>query len=153
MRRPHLVVAAFSVSVAALISSGCGQRVTPVAPSVVPATTAFSSPLSPTLTTQDAFSLIQSNKAKPGLVIIDVRTAAEFSSAHIANAINLDYYSPDFKANVDKLDRSDRYVVYCRTGIRGAAATQIMRDLGFTQAQNLTGGLEQWILDGFPTVT
>ena len=153
MRRRLVVVLALGVLAATLTSISCGQGVTPVAPSVIPAPTLSPIPLSPTITAQDAFSLIQSNTGNPGLVIIDVRTAAEFSGGHIANAINMDYYSPDFTSKVGTLDRNNRYVVYCRTGIRGAAATQIMRDISFTQVQNLTGGLDQWIRDGYPTVT
>lgn len=153
MRRRLVVVLALGVLAATLTSISCGQGVTPVAPSVIPAPTLSPIPLSPTITAQDAFSLIQSNTGNPGLVIIDVRTAAEFSGGHIANAINIDYYSPDFTSKVATLDRNNRYVVYCRTGIRGAAATQIMRDISFTQVQNLTGGLDQWIRDGYPTVT
>jgi rhodanese-related sulfurtransferase len=141
------------VLAAALAGSSCGGGMTPVAPSVTPTTTSSSIPLPLAITTQDAFSLIQANKTNPGLVILDVRTAAEFSGGHIANAVNIDYYSPDFRANVGTLDRNNRYVVYCRTGIRGAAATQIMQEIGFTQVQNLTGGLDQWVLDGYPTVT
>jgi len=157
MRRRLVVVLALGVLAATLTSISCGQGVTPVAPSVTlaptPAPTPVPIPLSATITAQDAFSLIQSNTGNPRLVIIDVRTAAEFSGGHIANAINIDYYSPDFTSKVATLDRNNRYVVYCRTGVRGAAATEIMRDISFTQAQNLTGGLVQWILDGYPTVT
>jgi rhodanese-related sulfurtransferase len=130
-----------------MLVGGCSQEATPVAPSAIPSEIQ----LSETITSRDAFVLIQSNTNNPGFVIIDVRTAAEFNGGHIANAISLDYYSPDFKSVVGTLDRDSRYLVYCRTGIRGAAAAQIMRDLSFKQIQNLTGGLDQWIRDGYPT--
>jgi rhodanese-related sulfurtransferase len=61
-------------------------------------------------------------------------------------------YSTEFKSIIGTLDPNIRYLVYCRTGIRGAAAAQIMRDLSFKQVQNLIGGLAQWILDSYPTV-
>ena len=103
----------------------------------------------PTISTQDAFVLIQKN---PGLIIIDVRTADEFNSEHIANAINMDYYSPDFKSIVDKLDKNKQYLIYCRSGVRGTGATKIMLDIGFKDIYNLTGGIIRWIQDGSPTV-
>lgn len=160
MRRILAVGVALGVLASSSTGVSCGHGASPVAPSVTaaptptptPAPTPAPTPLAPTITAQDAFSLIQSNSGNPGLVIIDVRTPAEFNGGHIANAINLDYYSPDFASMVGALDRNNRYVVYCRTGVRGAAATQIMRDIGFAQAQNLTGGITEWLLDGYPTV-
>jgi hypothetical protein len=44
------------------------------------------------------------------------------------------------------------YLVYCATGIRGAAATQIMINLGFKNVQNMAGGITAWIQDGYAIV-
>jgi rhodanese-related sulfurtransferase len=101
------------------------------------------------ISTRDAFILIQNNQDNPDFIIIDVRTAGEFAGGHIANAVNIDYYSPDFKSNLDKLDRNKEYLIYCRTGIRGAAAIKIMIELGFTRRYNLSGGIVQWVDDGY----
>ena len=101
---------------------------------------------------RDAYNLIQQNLNNPGFIIIDVRTADEFNSGHIAGAINIDYESPQFTADVSKLDKNKQYLVYCATGIRGAAATQIMISLGFKDVQNMAGGITAWIQDGYPTV-
>jgi len=104
----------------------------------------------PEISTKEAFSLIQNNKDNPDFIILDVRTPDEFDSGHLAKAVNLDYYEANFKSNLAKLDRNKEYLAYCRTGIRGAAATQIMLDLGFTKVHNLSGGIVQWISDGYP---
>jgi rhodanese-related sulfurtransferase len=106
----------------------------------------------PMITVSDANTLIQTNKGNPGFVLLDVRTAGEFNSGHIAGAMNLDYYASDFKANIAKLDKNKQYLVYCRTGIRGAASVQIMLDLMFTRTQNMAGGITEWIQEGFPMV-
>ena len=103
------------------------------------------------VSTGDAFNLIQSNKSALDFVILDVRTAAEFSGGHIAGATNIDFYAPDFKDQVNKLNHDNRYLVYCRTGVRSAQATQIMLSLGFKNLWNLTGGITQWMTDGFQT--
>jgi rhodanese-related sulfurtransferase len=153
MRRTLVVVVALGVVAASLTGIRCTRHSTPVEPSIMPAPTPSTTPLAMAITTAAAFSLIQANQGGPGLVIIDVRTAAEFGGGHLATAINLDYYAADFRSLVGTLDRNTRYLVYCRTGIRGAAATQIMRDIGLALAQNMTGGIDQWILDGYPTVT
>jgi rhodanese-related sulfurtransferase len=125
--------------------------------SILPAGTTSSSLTSsvaaiPEINVQDAFKLILDNQNNQDFVIIDVRTADEFNSGHIANSINIDYYSPDFKSKLDKLDRSKEYLVYCRTGVRSAAATRIILDLGFTKVRNMTGGIVQWTGSGYPTV-
>ncbi len=109
-------------------------------------------PLPTAIAALDAYALVQSNRNNPGFVILDVRTAAEFAGGHLAGAINIDYYSADFRSRILALDAAKRYLVYCRSGVRGAAATAIMGELGFARVQNLTGGLDQWIQDAYPTV-
>jgi phage shock protein E len=107
----------------------------------------------PAISTLDAYNLLQKNKDNSDFIIIDVRTADEFKGGHIPNAINMDYYYPDFKSDVGKLDRNKQYLVYCRTGIRGVEATRVMVDLGFKGVDNLSGGIVQWIQDGYDTVS
>ena len=34
--------------------------------------------------------------------------------------------------------------MYCRSGARSAQAVQLMRDLGFSEAYNLIGGILDW---------
>ena len=132
------------------LSAGCAQSETPLNSTTV--TTTSQTADIPTISTADAYNLILKNKGNPDFVIIDVRTADEFSSGYIAGAVNIDYYAADFKANIDKLDKNRQYLIYCRTGIRGAAAVQIMLELGFQKTQNITGGITMWIQDSYPTV-
>ena len=78
---------------------------------------------------------------KSGMVAyIDVRTKAEYEAGHIEGAQNLDFYSPNFSALVDALDKSRPYLVYCRSGHRSAEAVELMQGLGFTQVNDLLGG-------------
>jgi rhodanese-related sulfurtransferase len=106
----------------------------------------------PAITTQDANTMIQNNNNNTNFVLLDVRTADEFSGGHIEGAVNIDYYAADFKTNIGKLDKTKVYLVYCRTGVRGAASVKIMLDLGFRQTQNMTGGITKWVNDGYTTV-
>jgi rhodanese-related sulfurtransferase len=94
--------------------------------------------------------LIQQNRNNLEFVILDVRTAGEFNAGHIAGAVNKDYTSAQFTADVSLLDKSTQYLVYCQTGVRGAAATQIMIGLGFSNVENMAGGITAWIQDGYP---
>jgi rhodanese-related sulfurtransferase len=106
----------------------------------------------PAIGVQAAYQLIQNNKGNPDFIILDVRTPDEFNSGHLASAVNIDYYSSDFKDKIGQLDRNKEYLVYCRTGIRGASSVRIMLDLGFTKVQNLSGGIVEWVNAGYPTV-
>ncbi|GAB1692818.1 rhodanese-like domain-containing protein [Krasilnikovia sp. M28-CT-15] len=82
--------------------------------------------------------------------LIDVRTPAEFAGGHLRNALNLDVQSPAFTAEVGRLDRSGKYLVYCRSGHRADAAITTMRDMRFTDLVN-GGGFDQLKSASVPT--
>jgi rhodanese-related sulfurtransferase len=146
----RIAIVAFPVILLSGILAGCSQVKT-TASSTVPVVTSQTTDV-PTITVSDANTSIQKNSGNANFVLLDVRTADEFNSGHLAGAINLDYYAADFKANIAKLDKNKQYLVYCRTGIRGAASVQIMLDLGFTKAQNMAGGITEWTQEGYAVV-
>ncbi|MCA0336672.1 MAG: rhodanese-like domain-containing protein [Actinobacteria bacterium] len=82
--------------------------------------------------------------AKPGVTILDVRTPEEFAAGYIPGAINVDLNGPDFKGEVGKLPKDGEYAVYCRSGNRSATALAQMKELGFTNAYHLAGGIGAW---------
>ena len=84
-------------------------------------------------------------EADENAVILDVRTTSECSEGIIPNAINIDIHSgQEFVNAVEALDKSKNYYVYCRSGMRSAKACEIMNQLGFENAFNLTGGIIEW---------
>lgn len=87
-----------------------------------------------------------------GVVVLDVRTAGEFASGHIENAINIDVESGSFDSEIAKLDKNVEYAVYCHSGRRSGIATEKMAKAGFTKLSNLEGGIQTWIASGFPLV-
>lgn len=79
------------------------------------------------------------------VVILDVRTDPEVAEGMIEGAIQIDYRGENFRDEVAKLDTSKTYVVYCRSGGRSAAASQIMsEELGFENVNNLLGGYSEY---------
>ena len=78
------------------------------------------------------------------LVIIDVRTPAEFESGHLENAVNINFYDPEFKAKLEALDKTEAVSVYCKVGGRSAKAAEVMRDMGFEEVYDLEGGIRNW---------
>ena len=77
-------------------------------------------------------------------ILLDVRTTNEVEQGTIEGAINIDYYSLDFKKNVSKLNKNKAIYVYCRSGNRSGKTMQIMTDLGFVEVYNLIGGYGAW---------
>ena len=78
-------------------------------------------------------------------VVLDVRTAKEFASGHIAGAVNLDWNGPDFEKQAAALDKSKTYLVHCAAGGRSAKACALMNSkLKFTSCYNLEGGMKAW---------
>ena len=77
--------------------------------------------------------------------ILDVRTPEEVEEGYIPNASNIDIYlGQDFLSELEKLDKSKNYYVYCRSGNRSRQACAIMNSIGFDNAFNLEGGLIEW---------
>lgn len=86
-------------------------------------------------------------------VVLDVRTASEFSSGHISGALNSDFnQTAEFTSYLDTLDKNQTYFIYCRTGKRSATAMKLMTDKGFKSVINLDGGITAWTASGLPTI-
>lgn len=66
------------------------------------------------------------NNLKLDEVLLDVRTEVEYQQGHIAGAVNFDISSPTIMQDIDNLDNSKTYIVYCRSGGRSQLASMIM---------------------------
>ncbi len=86
----------------------------------------------------------------PTAVIIDVRTADEFSKGHLGNAVNYDWNGNDFDQQIALLDKSKPVFVYCLSGGRSSAAARKMRADGFKQVYEMEGGMMKWRAANLP---
>jgi rhodanese-related sulfurtransferase len=78
-------------------------------------------------------------------VILDVRTLEEVELGVIPNSIHIDIYKGQgFIDEINQLDKSKNYYVYCKSGGRSAQACAVMNQLGFDNAFNLIGGFSEW---------
>ena len=80
--------------------------------------------------------------------LVDVRTAEEFCEGHIKNAINIDFFSPDFDLKMAALDNSKPLILYCRSGRRSAKSVLKLSDKDYVFIYDLEGGIIQWIFEG-----
>lgn len=78
-------------------------------------------------------------------IILDVRTEGEVAAGAIDGSINIDYYSDDFQAEIDKLDKTKPIYVYCAVGGRSGNAMKMMAKKGFLEVYNLSGGYNAWV--------
>ncbi len=78
-------------------------------------------------------------------VILDVRTEEEVEDGFIPNMLNIDIrLGQEFLDEVEKLDKTKNYYVYCRSGARSAQACTLMSQMGFETTYNLIGGFMNW---------
>ena len=80
---------------------------------------------------------------KPGVQIIDVRTAEEYGNGHIPAAANMDVLQPDFATKIATLDKEHPVALYCRSGRRSKSAAEQAAKLGFKVIE-LDGGILSW---------
>lgn len=82
--------------------------------------------------------------AQNAVQILDVRTAGEFRSGHIAKALQADWNNPSqFKDRTQYLDKKKQIYIYCLSGARSAAAARVLREQGFTVFE-MGGGINAW---------
>ena len=88
--------------------------------------------------------------AQPGAQILDVRTAGEYQSGHIANALQANWLDPkEFKNRTQHLDKSKMIYIYCQSGGRSASAQAALMEAGF-KVVNLEGGMSNWRMQQMP---
>ena len=87
----------------------------------------------------EALSTIENAK------ILDVRTPVEVEAGKIPSAHNIDISNPHAFMEIEKLNKTLHYFVYCKAGMRSAQACAVMHQLGFEHTYNLDGGFSEWM--------
>jgi len=100
----------------------------------------------PTLDAVTLREVIDSGRAPR---LIDVRTPAEFQTAHIPGSYNvpldlLHEHRAEIAAHLD-----DDVIVVCRSGQRAATAERALRESGLSNVHILDGGIIAWQAKGF----
>ncbi len=75
------------------------------------------------------------------LNIIDVREVEEVAAGKIPGAINIPLGLVEFRMH--ELDKTQEYIIVCRSGARSGRATEFLTGQGFN-AINMTGGMLAW---------
>lgn len=92
---------------------------------------------------QDAWA--EQLKNDDNAFILDVRTEEEVADGYIPNAKNINIFKGQaFVYELEALDKTKNYYVYCKAGGRSGQACVIMNQMGFENTYNLAGGFSQW---------
>jgi adenylyltransferase/sulfurtransferase len=76
------------------------------------------------------------------LTLLDVRNPQEWEIARLPGALLIPL--PELQDRMGELDPADTIVVHCHHGPRSARATNFLRQMGFSRAINLAGGIDAW---------
>lgn len=74
---------------------------------------------------------------RTGAMVIDVRTAAEFSTGHLPRAINIPLDEVEELTPRRVKDKDRVLLLHCQSGMRSGTAKNILRNMGYTNAFNL----------------
>jgi len=77
-----------------------------------------------------------------GAFIVDVRTAEEFALGAVPGAVCIP--NTELRRRLAEVPKDKTVVVYCGVGLRGYLAERILRQNGWTDVHNLTGGYKTW---------
>ena len=87
----------------------------------------------------------KAQKKDQNSIILDVRTLEEYEEVRIPNSKLINIQEPQsFVDEIEKLDKSKSYFVYCKSGGRSMMACNIMAQMGFSKLANLEGGITEW---------
>ena len=76
-------------------------------------------------------------------VLLDVRTQGEIDSNPVKGSVHVNYLSRTLADELEQLDPTMHYYVFCHTGRRSARVSVILQNLGFSSVFNLRNGLSE----------
>ena len=95
-------------------------------------------------------------KADPETILVDVREeneiaeiSTQFSKSYPLSTLQVGKVLDDLNLHEDS---SQNIYIICRSGKRSMHAALMFKESGFNNVVNVTGGMLEWIQEGFPTV-
>ncbi|MEP5341712.1 MAG: rhodanese-like domain-containing protein [Algibacter sp.] len=88
---------------------------------------------------------------KTDAILLDSRELKEYKTSHLKNAIHIGYDH----FNIDTLqnrvpNKNSKIVVYCSLGIRSEDVAEKLKKAGYTNVENLYGGIFEWKNNNLP---
>ena len=89
---------------------------------------------------------------KPGTVLLDVREGDEWRQGHIPQAVGIPRGFLELRVEEKVPDHKTPVILQCASGTRSLLAARSLRELGYENVYNLTGGFNAWKDRGLPWV-
>jgi len=83
-------------------------------------------------------------------VFIDVRTPEEYAEGHVQGAKLIPLQ--ELEGRVAEVPKDKRVYVYCRSGRRSVAAANLLVKAGYSNIENVEGGIKAWMAADYPVV-
>ncbi len=78
------------------------------------------------------------------ILVVDVRTPAEFAAGHVPGAVNLPHGSISGDEEVLREWKGRPVLLYCRSGRRAGMAADVLEKNGFKRLEYLQGDMPGW---------
>lgn len=98
----------------------------------------------PMVSSEQAVSLINKQNA----LVVDVRAQKDFKRVRIANSVNIP--ANEIQNRLGELSKDRTIIVVDNSGNMSAAASKLLRGVGFTKVYVLGSGLVGWMRDKLP---
>ena len=134
MKKRTILATALTLLLALTVSiglSGCGNTEEP---------TDEGKPTVTNITAEQGKDMMSQDE---GIVLVDVRTEAEFTEEHIPGSILVPVDELASLAPEMMPDKEAAYIIYCRSGNRSASAAQQLIDMGYQKIYDM-GGIIDW---------
>ncbi len=79
-------------------------------------------------------------RIKKDCFVLDVRTPEECSIDTIEDAVNIELDT--IRENLDRIPKDKKIMIFCGVGLRGYVAARILKQSGYDEVYNLSGGLK-----------
>jgi rhodanese-related sulfurtransferase len=86
-----------------------------------------------------------------GAFVLDVREPDEWAQAHIPDATWIPL--GDLQNRLSEVPKDQPILVYCRSGNRSQEGRDILLAAGYQNVTSMSGGINDWISQGLPTVS
>ena len=104
------------------------------------------SPLATAAELRAALAAADSQPPERRPLVLDVRTQKEFRSSHVRGAVHVPV--DDLRKELARLPKDRRIWLHCRSGFRAHLALRILRENGFQDVVNVTGGYVSMLTEG-----
>ena len=92
-------------------------------------------------------------KNQDDILVLDVREDWEREVSKITPSTHIplgEFTSPSGPELPSEFSTDKKIVIYCKAGVRSRMACEALKEKGFNNLYNLSGGILNWKAEGFP---